>query len=140
MFAVISKVGKVTLYETTTGKAVTNFNPNRRPVSNIAFSPDGLDLLVMHNDELSLWDLDVGDEIVRISKADWSAVGSSLIRTPGVWNPFSPDGQWILSAWQHLEMWPRDPLKEALKQVPRQLSDVERQRFQVDLVKNGSNK
>lgn len=139
-FAVISKVGKVTLYETTTGKAVTNFNPNRRPVSNIAFSPDGLDLLVMHNDELSLWDLDVGDEIVRISKADWSAVGSSLIRTPGVWNPFSPDGQWILSAWQHLEMWPRDPLKEALKQVPRQLSDVERQRFQVDLVKNGSNK
>lgn len=94
----------------------------------------------MHDDELSLWDLDVGDEIVRISKAEWSAVGRSSLQTPIVWNPFSPDGQWILSAWLHLEMLPRVPLKEALKQVPRPLSDVERQRFSIDLINNGSKK
>lgn len=139
-FVIVSKDLKVTLYETTTGKAYTKFNPNRRPIFNIAFSPDGQDLLVMHDDELSLWDLDVGDEIVRISKAEWSAVGRSSLQTPIVWNPFSPDGQWILSAWLHLEMWPRVPLKEALKQVPRPLSDVERQRFSIDLINNGSKK
>jgi len=139
-FVIVSKDRKVTLYDTTTGNAVTTFNPNRRHVNNIAFSPDGQDLLVMHDDELSLWDLDVGDEIIGISKAEWSAVGRFSLETPIVWNPFSPDGQWILSSWLHLEMWPRDPLKEALKQVPRPLSHVEKQQFSIDLINNGSNK
>ena len=139
-FAIVSNDRKVTLYDTATGQADTKFNPNRRPVDNIAFSPDGQDLLLMHDDELSLWDLDVGDEINRIPKADWSAIGQLLLQTAIDWNPFSPDGEWILSARPNLEKWPRDPLKEALKQVPRPLTDAENKQFSVNLILDGSGK
>ncbi len=57
-----------------------------------------------------------------------------------VWNPFSPDGQWILSVGPELEIWPRDPLTEAIGRVPRTLSDVEKRRFSLDLVAEGANK
>ncbi len=139
-FAIVSEDRKVTLYDIATGKAATKFNPNRRPIFNVAFSPDGQDLLVMHDDELSLWDLDVGDEIIRISKTELFSGERSSLKTPSVWNPFSPDGQWILSSRLHLEMWPRDPLKEVLKQVPRPLTDAEKRRFSVDLIAEGANK
>jgi WD40 repeat protein len=134
----VSSDGKTTLYDATTGQADGEFNPNRSPVRDVAFSPDGQDLLVMHDHELSLWDLDVGDEIVRIPTSEWSAVGTLSLQTPITWNPFSPDGQWIVSVWPEVETWPRDPLKEALRQAPRPLSEVEKRRFSVDLIAEGS--
>jgi WD40 repeat protein len=133
-FVLLSRDKKASLWNTATGLVDTKFNPNRRDIDDFAFSPDGQDLLVMHDDELSLWDLDVGDEIVRIPTVEWSAIGHLSQETQLAWNPFSPDGQWILSAHPQLGKWPRDPLKEALNQVPRPLTDAEKQRFSVNLI------
>lgn len=131
--AVVSEDGRVTLCETATGESVATFNPNRRHVYDAAFSPDGVDLLVVHDDELSLWDLEQRREIMRLPNMDQRRFAPVSLQTNSDWHPFSPDGRWLFSATETLQRWPRDPLAEALSQTPRPLTIAEQNQFAVGL-------
>ena len=131
--AVLSNKGTVQLFDSKSGKSVESFNPNRRLVFEIAFSPDGQSMLVRHDDELSLWNLQSYDELLRVPNMRHQEYLISL-QTLQNWNPFSPDGDWIISATETIKKWPRNPMIEAIKRIPRPLTEQETKRFAVNLL------
>ncbi|MCA9059657.1 MAG: hypothetical protein KDA85_14215, partial [Planctomycetaceae bacterium] len=133
-FAILTQEGNAFVYDLKTGQLKTEIDLNRRRVVNLAFSPDSRQLMVMHTDELSLWSLETGRELLRIP---CSGSLSGTVTRSGVfadWNPFSPDGQWLITDAGQLRKWPRNPLQEALKQAPRPLSPKEVRQFDVNLL------
>lgn len=135
--ALLQNNGALTLCRTDNGNARSDFNANRRPVYNAAFSPDSQELLVQHDGELSLWEVATGIEVLRIPDAGRQYWGVAM-QTSADWTPFTPDGQWMISAVPEMQKWPRDPLAEAARRVPRQMTSAERLRFSVDLISNAS--
>ena len=130
---VLSQEGAVKLFNTTNGQAIEAFNPNRRTIYNMAYSPDGKSLLLHHDRELSLWDLQDFTELLRTPAMSYIQIIRSL-KTSNQWKPFSPDGDWIYSATHSLQKWPRNPLIEAIRRIPRPLTEDETKRFSVNLL------
>lgn len=130
---VATREGEVKLFTHADGKAVEAFNPNRRRIQNIAYSPDGKELLLQHDGELSLWDLVDNIELLRVPGMSQAEISRSMEIANG-WNPFSPDGQWILGSSQSLTKWPRNPLIEAIKRTPRPFTEDEKKRFSINLL------
>ncbi|MCA9009524.1 MAG: protein kinase [Planctomycetaceae bacterium] len=134
MYAVVlSYDGKATLCDAASGHALPHFNPNRRTIYEIGFSPDSKELLIRHDGELSLWELSTGVEVCRIPEAERSYWGGAM-QSFSDWKPFTPDGRWIISAASGLQKWPRDPLTEAIRQAPRTMTTAELQRFSVNML------
>ncbi len=133
LLTIATREGVVKLFNTAKGKAVESFNPNRRRIHNTAYSPDGKELLVQHDGEVSLWDLVDNTELLRAPGITQSEINDSL-QLAHRWSPFSPDGQWIVSSSQTLKKWPRNPLIEAIKRTPRPLTDDEKKRFSINLL------
>jgi len=131
--AVLSKEGAVKLFDTTHGQTIEAFNPNRRTIYNMAYSPDGKSLLVYHDRELSLWDLQDCTELLRTPTMSQEEYRISFL-TLHDWKPFSPDGNWIISATHTLQKWPRNPLTETIKRIPRPMTEDETNRFSVNLL------
>ena len=131
--AVLSREGAVKLFHAEDGQTIKAFNPNRRTIYNMAYSPDGRSLLVHHDRELSLWDLQDYTELLRTpAMSHTDIIGSS--QTLNQWKPFSPNGDWIISATHTLQKWPRNPLTETIKRIPRPLTEDETKRFSVNLL------
>lgn len=133
LVTVLSQEGTVKLFNTTNGRTIEAFNPNRRTIYNMAYSPDGKSLLVHHDRELSLWDLQNRTELLRTPAMSYTEIIRSS-QTLNQWKPFSPDGDWIFSATHTLQKWPRDPLTETIKRIPRPLTEDETKRFSVNLL------
>ena len=133
LVAVLSREGAVKLFNSTNGQTIEAFNPNRRTIYNMAYSPDGRSLLVHHDRELSLWDLQDYTELLRTPAMSHTDIIGSL-QTLNQWKPFSPDGNWIISATHTLQKWPRNPLIETIKRIPRPLTEDEKNRFSVNLL------
>jgi WD40 repeat protein/serine/threonine protein kinase len=132
--AILSEDGKVRLYDVASGEVIQSFDPNRRLIHDMAFSPDSHELLVMHSGELSLWDLDSGTEQLRIPYRGPGRIPiAALTALPG-WRPFSPDGNWIITSTDQTKKWPRNPLKEALQQRPRTIGNQEIRQFSLNLL------
>jgi len=133
-FAILMRDDNVHVYDIATGKLNTKFNPNRRLVHDLAFSPDSLELLVMHSDELSLWELESGTERLRIPNQGQFRIPAASTSAYPEWTPFSPDGRWIITSTNRIKKWPRNPLKEALQQTPRAISKDEIRQFSLNPV------
>ena len=133
LVAVLSMEGYVRLFNTTDGQVIEAVNPNRRTIYYMAYSPDGKSLLVHHDRELSLWDLQNYTEILRTPAMSYTKIVDSS-HTLTQWKPFSPDGDWIFSATHILQKWPRNPLTETIKRIPRPLTEDETKRFSVNLL------
>ncbi|HRA86458.1 MAG TPA: serine/threonine-protein kinase [Planctomycetaceae bacterium] len=130
--AILMQDETVRLFDTGTRKLISQFDPNRRLIQNFAFSPDSHELLVMHTDELSLWDLESGAEQLRIPHPDGFWISSRFAE----WRPFSPDGKWIITSTDRIRKWPQNPLEEALQRTPRTISKNEIRQFSVNLLTN----
>jgi WD40 repeat protein/serine/threonine protein kinase len=133
LVAVLSREGAVKLFNSKDGQTIEAFNPNRRTIYNMAYSPDGKSLLVHHDLELSLWDLQNHTELLRTPAMSHTDIIGSL-QTLNQWKPFSPDGNWIISATHTLQKWPRNPLIDTIKRIPRPLTEDEKNRFSVNLL------
>jgi WD40 repeat protein len=133
LVAVLSREGAVKLFNSKDGQTIEAFNPNRRTIYNMAYSPDGKSLLVHHDLELSLWDLQNRTELLRTPAMSHTDIIGSL-QTLNQWKPFSPDGNWIISATHTLQKWPRNPLIDTIKRIPRPLTEDEKNRFSVNLL------
>lgn len=121
---VLSKDGKVTLHDQATGRSLQTFNPNGQPAYRVAISPDGGELVMQHDQEISLWNVELCAEVARLPmKYDRS------LKNWNDWVPFSFDGESLLTSGRGLQKWPRNLMKAALTQIPRPMSDEEKQRF-----------
>lgn len=126
--ALLSNNGRVSLIDGSTGQIIEAFDPNRRRILNLAFSRDGAELLVQHEDELSLWKVEPCEEILRIPLGDKNSMPPSmLIQAP--WVPFTVDGSAILSSNPAIHKWPRNPLSQAYSEIPRSMSSAEMRQF-----------
>jgi WD40 repeat protein/serine/threonine protein kinase len=132
--AILSEEGIVRLYDMASGEVIQSFDPNRRLIHDMAFSPDSRQFLVMHSGELSLWDLDSGMEQLRIPHRGPFRFPSTTLTGIPEWKPFSPDGNWIITSTDQLKKWPRHPLKEALQRRPRTLSNEEIRQFSINML------
>ncbi len=129
-FAVMSFDGAVSLHDVTAGQPESQFPPNQQTVFDLAFSPEGDEILLMHSKELSLWRLKDFTEVLRVPSNDNQYFDPEM-RMFSDWKPFSPDGRWIVSATPQLRKWPRNPLLYSRSRVPRPLTDSEKRQFTI---------
>jgi WD40 repeat protein/serine/threonine protein kinase len=127
---IVTDDGRLVLHDPVRNASVIEMTMDRRRISDMAFSPNGQDLLLMHEDELSLWNLDSQREQLRIPSSDKTFLNEET-KPFRRWQPFSPDGKWILSTTPALKKSPRVPLEEARQQTLRPLSDSERKQYSV---------
>ena len=132
----LSREYSAAMFDTADGHVVEAFNPNRRPIYDVAFSQDGRSLLARHDNELSMWSLDDHKELLRTPDMNPNDYRSSL-QTLQHWKPFSADGKWIFSVDETLQKWPCDPLTEAIRRTPRPMTESEIARFSVNLLVRG---
>jgi len=128
---IVTDDGRLILYDPVRNASVVEMTVDRRRILDMAFSPDGQDLLLSHDDELSLWNLDSQREQLRVPSRDQTFLNAELKQFRR-WQPFSPDGKWILSTTPALKKSPRVPLSEDRLQTLRPLSDSERKQYSVD--------
>lgn len=124
----LSEAGILKVFETQDGSIVAGIDPNRRPIYDFAFSPEGRDLILRHDGELSVWDLKFGEEYLRTAEASREDLGNRN-RILKKWLPFSPDGEWILAETPGLKKIPQDPPGQAAQRVPRSMTSAEIQRY-----------
>jgi WD40 repeat protein/tRNA A-37 threonylcarbamoyl transferase component Bud32 len=112
------------LWDADSGKELFVLRGHQAEVGAAAFSADGKLLATASLDRTArLWDALTGKQVATL-KGHTHLVHEVV---------FSPDGKWLVttSGNSQARLWPVDPLPEALRRRPRELSAEERQQFEV---------
>jgi WD40 repeat protein/tRNA A-37 threonylcarbamoyl transferase component Bud32 len=112
------------LWDAESGKELFLLRGHQAEVKEAAFSPDGRLVATASFDRTArLWDVQTGKQVATLK-------GHTHIVDEVV---FSPDGKWLVtvSGNSQARMWPVDPLAEALRRRPRELTAEEKQQFEV---------
>lgn len=92
-----SAVGKIFLYEASTGKLIQTLAGHEDTVTSVAFSPDGNILASGGQDgTIRLWELQTGEEARSLDQLSYSVRGSSVPVRIGCLT-FTPDGNLLAS-------------------------------------------
>jgi WD40 repeat protein/tRNA A-37 threonylcarbamoyl transferase component Bud32 len=112
------------LWDAESGKELFVLRGHLAEVKEANFSPDGKLVVTTSDDRTAqLWDARTGKQAATLK-------GHTHIVTGAV---FSPDGKWLVttSGDSQARLWPLDPLAEAIRRKPRELTEEERQQFEV---------
>jgi len=93
-------------------------------VTGAVFSPDGLRLAAWDDSgAVHLWDSSTGQELATWQTDSRDGRQGAL---------FSIDGHWlVIRSTQGVRFWPVDPLAEANRRRPRELTTAEREQFEL---------
>jgi WD40 repeat protein len=112
------------LWDADSGKELFVLRGHQNGVGQGAFSPDGKLVATASYDRTArLWDAATGQQVATLKGHKYTVSG--LL--------FSPDGQWLVTIADNSQarLWPLDPLAEAIRRRPRELTAEERQQFEV---------
>lgn len=114
----------VTVWDTDSGKELKHLSGHTDNVDGVAFDPRGRLLLSVGDKTARMWDIEAGMQLAtfehqpRFSQATFG---------------FSPDGQHVLTTTESgSRLWPVNALEAARRLKPRELSPMERQKYQLD--------
>jgi WD40 repeat protein/tRNA A-37 threonylcarbamoyl transferase component Bud32 len=112
------------LWDAETGKELFLLRGHTAEVKEAAFSPDGKLIATASYDRTArLWDTATGKQVATLKGA--THIVDGLV--------FSPDGKWLvtIAGNSQASLWPLDPLADAIRRKPRELTEEERQQFEV---------
>src|SRR5262249_17995953 len=112
------------LWDADTGKELLVLRGHQDKVEAASFSPGGRLVVTNSRDRTArLWDAATGKQVATLK--GHTHIVDGLV--------FSPDGQWIITIAGNSQarLWPLDPLAEAVRRLPRALTPVERQQYEV---------
>jgi WD40 repeat protein len=112
------------LWDAESGKELFVLKGHQAPVREAVFSPDGTLVATASDDRTArLWDVATGRQVATL-KGHTHIVRGVL---------FSPDGKRLLTLGGNgqARLWPVDPLSEAVRRLPRELTPEEREAFEV---------
>jgi WD40 repeat protein/tRNA A-37 threonylcarbamoyl transferase component Bud32 len=115
------------LWDADSGKERFLLRGHLAEVTKVVFSPNGLLVATASHDRTArLWDAATGKQFASLK-------GHTYIVSDVV---FSPDGKWLMttSGNSQARLWPIDPLAEAVRRKPRELTAEERQQFEVGML------
>ena len=97
----VGGLGKVTLYDTTSGKQIGFHTPNTTQVISVAFSPDGKTFASATDHQIYLWNIDSAQPLITLN-----TVGENTLKSVAI----SPDGRTISSGGsdESVTLWDAD--------------------------------
>lgn len=124
--------GQCFIRDPATGRPEGHFELQSPRFHRAAFSADGSTLIVDDFRELMVLDSVTGQERVRIpSSSSRITEAHTLQNVSPLWQPISPDGQWLIGRESRIRKWPGRPSQLATEWAPRSLTDAELRRYSV---------
>jgi WD40 repeat protein len=122
--AIVCEDRTVRIWDTQSATLLTVLRGHSRELHSVEFSPDGRFLVTASADETArIWQADTGKEWYTLSGHRGAVVFAT----------FSPDGRRVATASADgtARIWLVDPLPVALSRKPRELTTLERERFEI---------
>jgi WD40 repeat protein len=129
--------GLAHLWNSKTGEKITSLEVPGSRIHYASFSPDGSKLFTNQGDSLAVWDGASTRPLFFIQGTSFPIGSRWPLET--YYQPFSPDGKWIVAATQDrsLRRWPLDLASAARQAAPRELTPEEKKQLELAVDPSG---